>query len=303
MAPGVDAVNSPAKASGKKVKKKKQHRSQSFHQRPQPDNAQSPSVTAADPCNGNSPPALSETVAASQEKPKSKETSFFEQAFFPEELDRERSYDDNGEIIERDTLAAYGFCDWHAINVADPGPYYIVIDKPVNNHDVHDDDIMFDITQYLDMDKPDTTLTLEPPKEDVTMADEPQAEMSNLNADNVNNANKVNNDNNAKSPSPSKAKKNKNWKRKAAKEKEKEKETGGGYLAPNGTYMSPEELKAYAKGVKNENGDTVVFFPEFIEDPWKGLKPVPTECERRYKTDRRGSSFTASAKVNKEICK
>lgn len=107
--------------------------------------------------------------------------------------------------------------------------------------------------------------------------------MSNLNADNVNNANKVNNDNNAKSPSPSKAKKNKNWKRKAAKEKEKEKETGGGYLAPNGTYMSPEELKAYAKGVKNENGDTVVFFPEFIEDPWKGLKPVPTECERRYK--------------------
>lgn len=99
------------------------------------------------------------------------ETSFFEQAFFPEELDRERSYDDNGEIIERDTLAAYGFCDWHAINVADPGPYYIVIDKPVNNHDVHDDDIMFDITQYLDMDKPDTTLTLEPPKEDVTMAD------------------------------------------------------------------------------------------------------------------------------------
>lgn len=97
------------------------------------------------------------------------ESSFFEQAFFPEELDRERSYDDNGEIIERDILAAYRSCDWHAINVANTGPHYIVIDKPVSNQDVHDDDAMFDITQYLDMDKPDTTLAMDSPKEEVTM--------------------------------------------------------------------------------------------------------------------------------------
>lgn len=73
MAPGVDSL---AKTPGKKVKKK-QHRSQSFHQRPEPDNAKSPSVTAAEPRSGNSPPVLSKTVAASQEKPRSKGLSLF----------------------------------------------------------------------------------------------------------------------------------------------------------------------------------------------------------------------------------
>lgn len=32
-------------------------------------------------------------------------------------------------------------------------------------------------------------------------------------------------------------------------------------------------LEALRKGVRNENGDTVIFLPSFLEDPWKGLQP------------------------------
>ncbi|KAJ9295601.1 hypothetical protein DTO271G3_6057 [Paecilomyces variotii] len=51
-------------------------------------------------------------------------------------------------------------------------------------------------------------------------------------------------------------------------------EKGDSYAAPNGTVLSPGELRRLAAGVKKENGDTVFFRPSFIEDPWAGLKPV-----------------------------
>ena len=66
---------------------------------------------------------------------------------------------------------------------------------------------------------------------------------------------------------------------KGLKRKDKEPE---GWVAPNGTYMSPELLKAYERGVKNEKGDTIIFLPEFVEDPWEGMTPVLTNQEPRY---------------------
>lgn len=47
----------------------------------------------------------------------------------------------------------------------------------------------------------------------------------------------------------------------------------GGYLAPNGEFIPQDELERLAKGVKNEDGDTVYFKPSFIEGAWSKFEP------------------------------
>ncbi|KAL2863637.1 uncharacterized protein BJX67DRAFT_363103 [Aspergillus lucknowensis] len=47
------------------------------------------------------------------------------------------------------------------------------------------------------------------------------------------------------------------------------------YTSPNGTRLSKSELKELSLGIKAEGMDKVYFLPCFIEDPWKGLQPMP----------------------------
>jgi len=47
----------------------------------------------------------------------------------------------------------------------------------------------------------------------------------------------------------------------------------GGYIAPNGEFLSHVELRRLAKGVRDENGDTVYFHPSFIEGAWAKFEP------------------------------
>ncbi|KAL4870971.1 hypothetical protein BDV12DRAFT_194888 [Aspergillus spectabilis] len=47
------------------------------------------------------------------------------------------------------------------------------------------------------------------------------------------------------------------------------------YTSPNGTRLSKDELRKSALGVRLEGDLKVYFLPCFIEDPWKGLQPVP----------------------------
>ncbi|EEH44610.2 uncharacterized protein PADG_00899 [Paracoccidioides brasiliensis Pb18] len=45
------------------------------------------------------------------------------------------------------------------------------------------------------------------------------------------------------------------------------------YQAPNGTVLTPQELRELKFGVRNQNGDMVYFQPSFIEDdPWAELE-------------------------------
>jgi hypothetical protein len=39
-----------------------------------------------------------------------------------------------------------------------------------------------------------------------------------------------------------------------------------------GPPVSKAELNALRFGVKNENGDTIYFLPNFVENPWEKLK-------------------------------
>ncbi|PYH45534.1 uncharacterized protein BP01DRAFT_43337 [Aspergillus saccharolyticus JOP 1030-1] len=55
------------------------------------------------------------------------------------------------------------------------------------------------------------------------------------------------------------------------------------YTAPNGTrFIRHNDLLKWAVGVKDKHDDLVVFMPVFVENPWKGLKPVLTTCAARY---------------------
>ncbi|KAI9043707.1 uncharacterized protein KD926_003057 [Aspergillus affinis] len=53
----------------------------------------------------------------------------------------------------------------------------------------------------------------------------------------------------------------------------------GGYTAPNGTHLRKNELHNLSRGVKILNKDTAYFLPSFVEDPWKDVKPIMTECD------------------------
>lgn len=55
-----------------------------------------------------------------------------------------------------------------------------------------------------------------------------------------------------------------------------------GYTAPNGTHLRKDELDKLSMGVKVPDKDTVYFHPSFVEDSWKGLKPVMMECSGRW---------------------
>ncbi|RAL01801.1 uncharacterized protein BO80DRAFT_444484 [Aspergillus ibericus CBS 121593] len=46
------------------------------------------------------------------------------------------------------------------------------------------------------------------------------------------------------------------------------------YTAPNGYRFRRDELSKASLGIKHPNKLTVYFRPNFVEDPWKGLKPV-----------------------------
>lgn len=56
----------------------------------------------------------------------------------------------------------------------------------------------------------------------------------------------------------------------------------GGYTAPNGTHLRAGELRQLSNGVKRPDRDRVYFRPSFVEDPWKGVKPVMIECSNRW---------------------
>ncbi|PLB53130.1 hypothetical protein P170DRAFT_434850 [Aspergillus steynii IBT 23096] len=56
----------------------------------------------------------------------------------------------------------------------------------------------------------------------------------------------------------------------------------GGYTAPNGTHLRVGELQRLSCGVKVPNKDTAYFRPSFVEDPWKDVKPIMTECSNRW---------------------
>ncbi|KAL4935857.1 hypothetical protein BDV06DRAFT_217110 [Aspergillus oleicola] len=48
------------------------------------------------------------------------------------------------------------------------------------------------------------------------------------------------------------------------------------YTAPNGTLLGADELRKLALGTILKGTDKVYFIPCFIEDPWRGLTPVPS---------------------------
>ncbi|KAL5340090.1 hypothetical protein BJX70DRAFT_131692 [Aspergillus crustosus] len=52
--------------------------------------------------------------------------------------------------------------------------------------------------------------------------------------------------------------------------------TPAAYTAPNGIQFTKDELRKLALGIRLEDGLKVFFLPCFIDDPWKGLKPVPS---------------------------
>ncbi|KAL4897225.1 hypothetical protein BDV59DRAFT_198638 [Aspergillus ambiguus] len=56
----------------------------------------------------------------------------------------------------------------------------------------------------------------------------------------------------------------------------------GGYTAPTGIYIGKEELVNLSNGIKLRTGDVVYFQPTFVEDPWKGIQAIKTECLMRY---------------------
>ncbi|KAH8424067.1 uncharacterized protein LDX57_001824 [Aspergillus melleus] len=56
----------------------------------------------------------------------------------------------------------------------------------------------------------------------------------------------------------------------------------GGYTAPNGNHLRKGELNKLANGVKVPNGDKAYFLPSFVENPWKDVVPVLTECCARW---------------------
>ncbi|KAL4931193.1 uncharacterized protein BDV17DRAFT_289180 [Aspergillus undulatus] len=48
------------------------------------------------------------------------------------------------------------------------------------------------------------------------------------------------------------------------------------YMAPSGILLGVDDLRKLALGTMFKGKDKVYFIPSFIEDPWKGLKPVPS---------------------------
>ncbi|KAF9893067.1 hypothetical protein FE257_012478 [Aspergillus nanangensis] len=51
-----------------------------------------------------------------------------------------------------------------------------------------------------------------------------------------------------------------------------------GYKAPNGDYLRKGELVALSEGVKITDHDIVFFRPSFLENPWKGVAMIKTNC-------------------------
>ncbi|PYI10276.1 hypothetical protein BO78DRAFT_361526 [Aspergillus sclerotiicarbonarius CBS 121057] len=54
------------------------------------------------------------------------------------------------------------------------------------------------------------------------------------------------------------------------------------YTAPNGYRFRRDELSKASLGVKHPNKLTVYFRPNFVEDPWKGLKPILIKSHQHW---------------------
>ncbi|PGH00074.1 hypothetical protein AJ80_09235 [Polytolypa hystricis UAMH7299] len=55
------------------------------------------------------------------------------------------------------------------------------------------------------------------------------------------------------------------------------------YVAPNGQVLSAKDLRNFSRGVSLENGDTVYFMPEFIEEGlWDSLPGVELPIGKRF---------------------
>ncbi|PWY80298.1 hypothetical protein BO94DRAFT_587756 [Aspergillus sclerotioniger CBS 115572] len=54
------------------------------------------------------------------------------------------------------------------------------------------------------------------------------------------------------------------------------------YTAPNGCKVRRDVLSKWSLGIKTSNKLTIYFRPNFVEDPWKGLKPVLTISHKHW---------------------
>ena len=54
------------------------------------------------------------------------------------------------------------------------------------------------------------------------------------------------------------------------------------YTAPNGFKFRRDVLSKWSLGIKTPKKLTIYFRPNFVEDPWKGLKPVLTISHKHW---------------------
>ncbi|OJJ75979.1 hypothetical protein ASPBRDRAFT_51664 [Aspergillus brasiliensis CBS 101740] len=54
------------------------------------------------------------------------------------------------------------------------------------------------------------------------------------------------------------------------------------YMAPNRKQFRNDDLVRWSDGIKTSSGAMAYFQPDFIQDPWKGMKPVLTKFLERY---------------------
>jgi hypothetical protein len=124
----------------------------------------------------------------------------------------------------------------------------------------------------IEMSNTENVETLAPTKQEAAVP-KPDIEMSNT-TETTKSPDPVSASKSTETPTKTKGAKKNKAKQEATKDAANTK--GAGWVAPNGDYYSPEQLKTYAEGtVKNENGDKIFFRPEFVEDdPWAGMTPV-----------------------------